>query len=197
MKQQRGHESHQGIFQQQRPIGHNRLLAKVTIGPLLRWPEGLDLCLQMRLVVLGVLEFLFYPSQGVLTLLQTFAMPFGRRLRHLGPLLVKCLDLLGGALLSRLHRRLEGLACALLMAVGTDDLLASIVDIKGAMSDHALETVFLKLGSLAGHRGHSMTSTAALSAAVPQDTKVLPSWGSTRTKWRGSSSFLGAFHVPL
>ena len=107
----------------------------------------------MSLVVLGVFECLFHPPQGVLTLLQAFAMPLGLRLLHLSLLLVECLNLLGHTLLSCLPRRLKGLALTLLMAVGTDDLLTPLVDIQGAMSNHALETVFLHLGSLAVYLG--------------------------------------------
>src|SRR5882672_12505616 len=52
-------------------------------------------------------------------------------------------------LLCGLQRRLEVLAFALLMPVGTDDLLAAIVGLEGAMGDHAFEAVFLYLRALA------------------------------------------------
>src|SRR5688500_20342481 len=61
----------------------------------------------MTLRVRGVFEFLFYPSQGVLTLRQALAMPFSLRFLYFGLLFVKCFNLLGHPLLSRLQRRLK------------------------------------------------------------------------------------------
>src|SRR2546428_478427 len=98
--------------------------------------------------MLGTLEFLFHPYEGLLTLLQAFTMPFGLGLGHLALLHRARFDLLVNPLLSRLQRRIELLSFALLMAVGTDDLFAAIVALECTMVDHALETVFLHLGSL-------------------------------------------------
>src|SRR6266853_5313881 len=85
--------------------------------------------------------------------LQAFAMSFGLGLCHLGLVFVERFDLVGPPLLSGLHRRLEVLAFALLMPVGTDDLLAAIVGLEGAMVDHAFEAVFLYLRALAVELG--------------------------------------------
>src|SRR5207245_10258489 len=76
-------------------------------------------------------------------------MSFGLGLCHLGLLFLERFDLVGHPLLSGLHRRLEVLAFALLMPVGTDDLLAAIVDLEGAMVDQAFAAVFLYLRALA------------------------------------------------
>src|SRR5439155_15045791 len=92
---------------------------------------------------------LCHPHQGLLTLLQAFAMSVGLGLCHLGLVFLARFDLVVHPLLSGLQRRLEALAFALLMPVGTDDLLASIVGLKGAMVDHAFEAVFLYLCALA------------------------------------------------
>src|SRR2546425_12868441 len=101
--------------------------------------------------MLGTLEFLFRPCEGLLTLLQALTMPLGRGLGHLDLVHLARVDLLVNPLLSGLQRRVELLAFALLMAVGTDDLFAAIVDLECTMVDHALETVFLHLGSLSVH----------------------------------------------
>src|SRR5712691_4957677 len=98
--------------------------------------------------MLGTLEFLFHPYEGVLTLLQAFTMPFGRGLGHLALLHRARFDLLVNPLLSRLPRRIALLSFALLMAVGSDDLFAAIVALECTMVDHALETVFPHLRSL-------------------------------------------------
>src|SRR2546430_15026708 len=90
-----------------------------------------------------------YPQQGLLTLLQAFAMSFGLGLCHLGLLCLERFDLVGHPLLRGRQRRLEVLAFALLMPVGTDDLLAAIVGLEGPMVNHAFEAVFLSLRALA------------------------------------------------
>src|SRR6266446_3736466 len=77
-------------------------------------------------------------------------MSLGLGLCHLGLLFVERFDLVVHPLLSGLQRRLEVLACALLLPVGTDDLLAARVGLEGAMVDQAFEAVFLSLCALAG-----------------------------------------------
>ena len=99
----------------------------------------------------GLLELLFQGHQGALALLQAFVMPFGLRLDHLGLLYLDGLGLLVHPLVGRLQRLIELLCLALMMPVGTDDGLATIVDIECTVVDHALEAMLLNLVTLAVH----------------------------------------------
>src|SRR6266446_5514897 len=146
--------------------------------------------------MLGTLEFLFHPCEGLLTLLQAFTMPFGRGLGHLDLVHLARVDLLVNPLLSGLQRRVELLSFALLMAVGTDDLFAAIVDLECTMVDHALETVFLHLGSLSVHPWPLSRRQGLRDLRGSPVHQRLALAGSTITTCRRSSA-LGSFHGPL
>src|SRR6516164_398449 len=150
-RQQRRHEGPQHILQQQRANRHNRLLTEGTIGPLPGGAQGRGLLRAFGVLRFGLLELLFQGHQGALALLQAFVMPFGLRLDHLGLLYLDGLGLLVYPLVGRLQRLSELLCLALMMPVGTDDSLATIVDIECPVVDHALEAMLLHLVALAVH----------------------------------------------
>src|SRR5215813_650466 len=78
-------------------------------------------------------------------------MPFVLGLNHLGLLGPDLLGLLLEPLLGRLQRLVAFLLLALLMPVGSDNLLAAIVGIERTMGNHALEAIFLNLTALSVH----------------------------------------------
>src|SRR5882672_4938009 len=145
------HKGHQGIFQQKGPTRHDRLRAEVAVRPLPWWPDGGGLLGQFRVVMLGVLQLLFHPHQGALTLGEASTMPFGRGLCHLVLVRLERLGLLVDPLLGGLQRLIELLSLALLMPVGSDNLLAALVGLERAVVVHALEAVFLHRVALAVH----------------------------------------------
>src|SRR5712692_4688505 len=75
-------------------------------------------------------------------------MAFGRGLGHLVLLGLEGLSLLVHPLVGCLKRLIEVHLLALMMPVGTDNLLTTIVDIECTMVDHVLETVLLYLVAL-------------------------------------------------
>src|SRR5262245_21720030 len=84
-------------------------------------------------------------------------MAFDLGLGHLVLFDLKCLGLVSDPLLSRLQRRIEFVAGALLMPVGADKLLSAVIGIERPMVNHTLEAVFLNLRALLiypGPRGH-------------------------------------------
>ena len=95
------------------------------------------------LLVLGVFAFLVQHCQGALTLLQAFAMPFGRGLDHLGLVRLDLLPLRLNAPLCRLQRLVEVLSYALLMPIRAENLFTAIVGIERPIVNHALEAIFL------------------------------------------------------
>src|SRR5712691_4663854 len=145
------HEGPQRVFQQKGPTRHDRLLAEVAVRPLPWWPDGGGLLGQFCVVLLGVLQRLFHPHQGSLTLCEACAMPFGFGRCHLVLVRLERLGLLVDPLLGRLQRLIELLSLARLMPVGSDNLLAALVGLERAMVVHALEAVFLNLVALAVH----------------------------------------------
>ncbi|MEK6618147.1 MAG: hypothetical protein AABY90_05555, partial [Nitrospirota bacterium] len=111
------------------------------------------MCNPLGWLVLGLLTCLFHPQPGVLTRLQACAMSLGLGLSHLGLVFWERFDLVGHPLLSGLPRRLEVLACALLLPVGTDARLAALVGLEGALVDQTVAAVVLSLRALAGECG--------------------------------------------
>ena len=80
-------------------------------------------------------------------------MAFRRRLSHLLALGLKRSTLLLHPTLSRFERYPHFRLGTLLMPVGANHRLAARIDIEGAMLNHPLEGVFLKLGSSPVHLG--------------------------------------------
>src|SRR6267142_5165 len=115
------HKGHQCIFQQKGPTRHDRLRAEVAVRPLPWWPDGGGLLGQFRVVMLGVLQLLFHPHHGALTLGEASPMPFGRGLCHLVLVRLERLGLLVDPLLGGLQRLIELLSLALLLPVGYDN----------------------------------------------------------------------------
>src|SRR5712692_4872948 len=147
-RQQRPHEGPEYILQQQGANGHDGLLAEVTIGPLPSWAQGRGLLRALRLLRFGLLEFLFQGQQGARPLLEAFTMAFGRGLGHLVLLGLEGLSLLVHPLVGGLKRLIEVHLLALMMPVGTENLLTTIVDSECTMVDHVLEAVLLSLVAL-------------------------------------------------
>src|SRR5438445_5766923 len=147
-RQQRPHEGPEYILQQQCANGHDGLLAEVTIGPLPSWAQGRGLLRTLRLLRFGLLEFLFQDQQGAPPLLQACTVSFGLGLGHLVLLGLEGLSLLVHPLVGCLKRLIELRLLALMMPVGTDNLLTTIVDIECTMVDHVFEAVLLSLVSL-------------------------------------------------
>src|SRR5712691_2866011 len=147
-RRQRPHEGPEQMLQPQCAHGHDGLLAEVTIGPLPSWAHGRGVLRALRLLRFGLLACLVQGQQGARALLQACAMAFGRGLGHLVLLGLEGLSLLVHPLVGCLKRRIALRLLALMMPVGTENLLTTIVDIACTMVDHVLEAVLLYLVAL-------------------------------------------------
>ena len=169
--QQHGHTGHQRMLQPQRATRPDGLCANIAIRPLPGRSEGGGLWCELGLVMLGTRACLCHPYAGVLTLLQAFTRPCGRGRGHLALVHRARVALLVNPLWSRLQRRSAWLACALLMAVGTADLVAALVARECTRVAQALATVFLPRGALAVYpwpRRRRQGLLALRGAPVPQ-----------------------------
>src|SRR2546428_12183082 len=118
-----------------------------------RCPAGhkVATCSELCLFPRGVFELVFHGHQLALALLQTSAMPLGLGRGHLGLLALERLFLLVHPLVGGLQRRFEVFLLALMMPVGAQDGLATIVDLEPAVGNHAFEAELLNRVALAVH----------------------------------------------